>query len=254
MPKTLPLPQIGSRFGRLTVVEVGLYMPPTKSQAAAGHAGNRAVLTRCDCGTEKLTRLYTMRSGRTLSCGCIKREQTLAWWSDPEYVAKQKERGRQIMTELWKDPEFAQQVSARTGEMAHQLWQDPEFAASMRESARQRWTIHGLARHPLYGTHTGMIRRCYIPTANGYKNYGGRGIRVFGGWHSAPEALLPMDAILGPRPPRATLDRIDNNGHYEPGNIQWATPEQQGLNRGHGVVLPIGGPPCNRGSGCFCGG
>jgi hypothetical protein len=227
-------------------------MPPTKWQASAGRPGNRAILTRCDCGTVKLARLYTVRSGRTLSCGCIKREQTLNWWADSDYVTAQRERGARIMAELWSDPAFAENVSKTMTQTNHELWADPEFAAKASDGAKRRMTKHGLAQRPLYGIHRGMLARCYVPTAKGYQNWGARGIGVYGPWHAIETGIPEMETILGPRPLGSTLDRVNNNGHYEPGNIRWATPKEQRGNTGRGLVTPIGGPPCNRRGGCPC--
>src|SRR5215217_7751529 len=97
----LPPPAIGEVFGRLTVLANDLQMPPTKWQQERGREGTRAALTRCECGQEKLIRLYTLRSGKSTSCGCLKREQTAARWQDPAYVEEQRSRGRALMQNLW---------------------------------------------------------------------------------------------------------------------------------------------------------
>lgn len=90
--------------------------------------------------------------------------------------------------------------------------------------------VHGLRHHPLYGTWCSMIYRCENPQARAYQHYGGRGIRVCAEWHDVTTFITWIEANLGPRPNRMTLDRIDNDGNYEPGNVRWATQKEQMAN------------------------
>ena len=92
-------------------------------------------------------------------------------------------------------------------------------------------TRHGLRNHPLYGTWKAMIQRCEDPNANQYKDWGGRGIRVCERWHGVALFIEDIERDLGPKASGMTLDRIDNDGHYEPGNVRWATRKQQMANR-----------------------
>lgn len=85
----------------------------------------------------------------------------------------------------------------------------------------------------------GMLDRCNNEKSTSYVNYGGRGIRVCPEWEASYEAFL---ASVGPRPsPSHTLDRIDNDGNYEPGNVRWATPSQQARNKRNTVWVEIDG-------------
>ncbi len=68
-----------------------------------------------------------------------------------------------------------------------------------------------------------MKTRCQNPNCPDYKNYGGRGITVCERWMDFANFLEDM----GERPENTTLDRINNDGNYEPGNCRWTTPREQ---------------------------
>jgi len=72
-----------------------------------------------------------------------------------------------------------------------------------------------------------MLKRCYQPLQDNYPQYGGRGITVCERWHKFANFLADM----GERPEGKTLDRIDNEGHYEPANCRWATYQLQRHNQ-----------------------
>jgi hypothetical protein len=92
---------------------------------------------------------------------------------------------------------------------------------------------HGLTYHPLYPTWNLMMARCYRENATGFERYGAIGIKVYEPWHDAGVFIPAILELLGERPPNRTLDRIDNKGNYEPGNVRWATFKEQQTNRRH---------------------
>jgi hypothetical protein len=88
-------------------------------------------------------------------------------------------------------------------------------------------TTHGLSKTPTYGAWKTMRRRCEDPTHEKYKYYGSRGIRVCLRWQEFTNFLSDM----GERPAGLELDRIDNNGNYEPDNCRWVTHKENCGNR-----------------------
>lgn len=116
-----------------------------------------------------------------------------------------------------------------------------------RERVRECYVPHpkhghavGNRQTPEYRVWAGMKARCLNPNKPAFKDYGGRGIRICDRWRDSFEAFY---ADMGPRPSlQHELDRYpDNDGHYEPGNVRWATRAQQMLNTRQNRFLTYAG-------------
>lgn len=95
------------------------------------------------------------------------------------------------------------------------------------DATKRANTRHGLTRTPTYNSWRAMKIRCDDETHPRYYLYGGRGITYCERWNNFSNFLEDM----GVRPDGLTLDRIDGNKGYEPGNCRWATRSEQNLNR-----------------------
>jgi hypothetical protein len=110
----------------------------------------------------------------------------------------------------------------------------PSCGCYAREASRVAARTHGGRNTREYSSWRAAIRRCEKPTAKEYPAYGGRGIKFCEEWRTSFEAFRDY---MGPRPPNTTLERLDVNGNYEPGNCVWAAPLVQSRNKRASVWL-----------------
>ncbi len=195
----------GERFGRLVVL----------GPERVGPYGGATWHCRCDCGTPRTAAGHALESGKVKSCGCLHRDTAAALGA-----VNGAAHGRRM-----------------TGRTTPAL-----------TLAAERRTLHGQAKRgkatPLYLAWQSMLGRCENPGRHNYARYGGRGIRVCERWRASFEAF---EADVGPHPGEGySLDRFpDNNGHYEPGNVRWATRTEQQRNRDVSVFLERDGVRLN---------
>lgn len=111
--------------------------------------------------------------------------------------------------------------------------------------AKPDWrTKHGYSYAPEYRAWQTMRLRCTVPTNPAWADYGGRGITVCERWLNSVAAFV---ADMGPKPsPKHEIDRIDNDGNYEPGNCRWVTRLEQAANKRPVHCSTCGGTGHNR--------
>jgi hypothetical protein len=102
------------------------------------------------------------------------------------------------------------------------------------DSIGDRRRIHGRSRDKVYDVWCKMISRCENENDKDYYEYGGSGVEVYPPWRESFEKFIED---VGERPKGHILDRIDGNGHYQPGNVRWATAKVSARNRNYAIMI-----------------
>lgn len=100
---------------------------------------------------------------------------------------------------------------------------------------------HGMRKTKAYNSWSMMRVRCLNPRDHKFPTYGGRGITICERWSKFENFIEDM----GPRPEGTSIDRINNEGNYEPGNCRWATAKEQSRNRSCARQITLNGKTQN---------
>ena len=230
MAKAIDL--VGKRFGRLVVRE------------RDGSRKGVYWLCECDCGKSKSVKAYSLTSGATKSCGCYQSELRT-----DDLIGRK--FGKLLVVERAEMP-----VERKTEHHAYwnclcecgknHIARSSDLKSGTVKSCGclqiEKNTKHGMRHDPLYSRWCNMKSRCHNPQNKRHPNWGGRGITVCERWRNDFKAFyedvsrLPNFGKKG-----YSLNRIDNDGNYEPNNVEWANDKTQSNNKRNNHILTYNG-------------
>lgn len=166
-------------------------------------------------------------------------------WADPVVRARRSEALSEAAKRRYQDPEQRKQASKQMqAQLADPVKRKRLHDGIRRAKAKTRGQPQGAlgrAGTKLYGVWCAMVQRCTNPNDLAYHNYGGRGIKVHPNWIGRG-GFAKFFAHIGDRPSdKHTLDRTNNDGNYEPGNVRWATRKEQSHNSRKVRLIEING-------------
>ena len=220
----------GQRFGRLVVLE--------RLDDIVQENGRKRSLYRCkcDCGNEKNVRGENLTGGITQSCGCLNKERTSA--ASIKDLTGQR-IGKLVVLKRANeigDGKVRWLCKCDCGTTKSILADALNDGSTTSCGCRRRSAIgertlkHGHRHERIYSIYCDIKRRCYNEKRTGYANYGARGIRMCDDWKNDFMTFFNW-AMANGYEEHLTIDRIDNDGNYEPGNCRWITKSENSTKR-----------------------
>lgn len=211
--------------------------------APRGPSGQTRWLCRCACGTERIVSGTNLRAGCSRSCGC----------STAESLPKAHDLSGRVfgrLTAIARIPPYGNNKTLwecvcacgrKTRSAASNLksGMSKSCGCISIEKKRARSREHPPKPKSEYAAWRGMRRRCLSSSSASYHRYGGRGITICDRWRDSFDNFI---ADMGMKPsPGHSLDRVNNDGNYEPGNCRWATMTEQLRNTSTNRYITLNG-------------
>lgn len=223
----------GRKFGRLTAIKIS-------------HIKGQDVywLCRCKCGTEKPVVHRSLLYNHNPSCGCRTKEHISKLGLKRRLAIKPGQKITKFLTTI-KELELSSSGHRRwlcackcnnqKVFVLQSLLRNPDLSCGCytHELRIKAKTTHGKYGTSEYNAYRSMLQRCSDPNRSDYHRYGERGITVCQRWKESFQNFYDdLISSIGLRPsPKHSIDRIDNDGNYEPGNLKWSTKQEQANNR-----------------------
>jgi hypothetical protein len=219
MPNFIDL--TGQTFGRLTVIE--------RDSSRNG----TYFLCQCTCGNLKSIKSNDLKRGSTLSCSCLRSETSKN--KSIDLTNHTYNRITVVSLDHRKKNKLYWLCRCECGnnliiDSSHLRSSHTKSCGCYKlETTILRTEKHRMCKSPEYYSWGAIKNRCLNKKNPAYCNYGGRGITMFTDWIDSFESFF---SYVGNRPSsKHSIDRIENNGNYEPGNVKWSTKKEQANNR-----------------------
>ena len=229
----------GRRIGRLIVV--GLADPPTRGGQKMWHC-------ICDCGNEKDVAAYSLRHGKTNSCGCLMNEarhraEDLTGQKYNRLTVLGLDENNSTQSTKWLCRcDCGRIVSVAGNNLKNGHTKSCGCLNSELVTLRNKAkATHGDTNTPLYRIWTSMWGRCTNISCDSYQRYGGRGVKVCKEWEDYAQFRDWALSIGYDYDPQWTIDRIDPDGDYCAENCRFLTRQQQNATSRHAVRVEYNG-------------
>lgn len=228
----------GEKYNRLTVIK----------KTNKKNNNSYLWLCQCDCGNETKLRKWHITSGNTKSCGCYKNESIANIGRMRANDLTNKQYGRLTVKEKSHTKKYSRNTAiywlcececgnesiVKTSHLKDGKIQSCGCLEKENLNKISGQVTHGQTKTKLYYVWNSMRMRCRNPKTDNYHNYGGRGITICDEWNQSFEPFYEW-AISNGYKQGLTIDRINNDGNYEPSNCRWSTWKQQANNRRNSI-------------------